>query len=403
MKKYLEERAADSESEALKSLIPGFIVQPRYKSCVEFKAPLEMRVVTLWGKARLGIWWWGRKVVGTTPAKGQKPQRTAWLVRKSNASLLANGEESWEALHEHQGDNKGFDAALQLFIRAMPAMAAAAESIAKAVGAPFLRSDFFVGSEKWGVRLNEVAYGSGVDCRRKESGSDEVVDDGPVIARILQEGFKHCQRHPPEHFMEALGAKGQTYEALEVKQLDVRSQGSRRPRLPTLAIHAFESASAQAALASPVAAGDCETCSHKREVQMRNFETKAAASAAAAKVQPGVQPRPPLISGRPLAMSPKARSVEVPVGLRPPRLLNCDAGADSCGVQVRRHHEHHQLHDPSARKMRPTPESAVLASPRVTLSANETAKKLMQMPRAHQSAVLAAPRLREEGTCRRVC
>jgi len=60
MEKYLAEKAADSESEALKSLIPGFIAQPRYKSRVEFKAPLEMRIVTLWGKARLGIWWWGR-------------------------------------------------------------------------------------------------------------------------------------------------------------------------------------------------------------------------------------------------------------------------------------------------------------------------------------------------------
>lgn len=56
MEKYLAEKPDGSESEALKSLIPGFIVQPCYKSCLEFKAPLEMRVVTLWGKARLGIW-----------------------------------------------------------------------------------------------------------------------------------------------------------------------------------------------------------------------------------------------------------------------------------------------------------------------------------------------------------
>merc|ERR1719181_1063899 len=84
MEKYLAEKAADSESEALKSLIPGFIVQPRYKSRVEFKAPLEMRVVTLWGKARLGIWWWGRQLEGAAPAPNRKPQRNTWIVRKGD-------------------------------------------------------------------------------------------------------------------------------------------------------------------------------------------------------------------------------------------------------------------------------------------------------------------------------
>jgi len=122
-------------------------------------------------------------------------------------------DDGWEIIHQHKGHNPGFDAALELFRRAMPAMAAAAEAIATAAGAPFLRSDFFVGSGRWGVRLNEVAYGSGIDYRRKGSGAD-LVDDSPAIARILQEGHALCtQRYNPEFFLEPLGANGTSYVA----------------------------------------------------------------------------------------------------------------------------------------------------------------------------------------------
>merc|ERR1719291_1467146 len=148
-----------------------------------------MRVVTLWGKARVGVWWWGR----SADASAGKPHRTAWLVRRPGAAGRAGGAEAWQPLHRHPGGNPGFHAALALFARAMPAMAAAAEAVARAVGAPFLRSDFFVGSERWGVRLNEVAYGSGVDyLNRADDGSGGIVDDTPTIAQILQEGFARC-------------------------------------------------------------------------------------------------------------------------------------------------------------------------------------------------------------------
>merc|ERR1712157_652012 len=107
--------------------------------------------------------------------------------------------------HEHKtGENKGFEAALELFTKAMPAMASAAEGIATAVGAPFLRSDFFVGSEKYGVRLNEVAYGSGLSVRQRPPGSTSLVDDGPMISAILQDGMKLCSREPPEYFLSKL-------------------------------------------------------------------------------------------------------------------------------------------------------------------------------------------------------
>jgi len=151
---------------------------------------------------------------------------------------------------------------LKLFLEAMPAMAATAESIAKAVGAPFLRSDFSVGSEKWGVRLNEVAYGSGADCRKKVEGVDEGVDDGPVIARILQEGFKHCKSQPAEHFMVPLGVEGEVYDSMSVRKVSSvadESQERRRPRLPSFAQRAFQAASIGTTMFSPVAAKDCDT------------------------------------------------------------------------------------------------------------------------------------------------
>jgi len=211
MQKYLAQRA-DTESEALKSVIPGFIVQSRYRSVLDFKTPLEVRVVTLWGKTRMGIWWWGR---GTREEK-----RNTWIVRRPHIPGRLGEDDAWEAIHEHAGDNPGFHKALELFRKAMPAMSAAAEAIATAVGAPFLRSDFFVGSEEWGVRLNEVAYGSGTEYRQLPEGMVSLVDDGPIIAKILQEGFRRCRmRHTPEHFLSRLGATGGTYESLKVRKL----------------------------------------------------------------------------------------------------------------------------------------------------------------------------------------
>jgi hypothetical protein len=185
-------------------------------------------------------------VEGEDPAPGQKPQRTAWLVRKSDTDGLLNHEENWEVLHDHEGSNKGFEKSLQIFLQAMPAMAAAAEAVATAVGAPFLRSDFFAGSEKWGIRLNEVAYGSGVDCRSKKPGSTQTADDSTFIARVLQEGFKLCKRRPADIFLEALGAKGSKYEDMTVSAVVRRGRVDStivaRPRLPSAAVRAFDTA-----------------------------------------------------------------------------------------------------------------------------------------------------------------
>merc|ERR1712032_1736715 len=94
-------------------------------------------------------------------------------------------------------------------------------AIAVSVGAPFLRSDFFLGSEKWGVRLNEVAYCSGIKYfNLADDGSRRIVDDDPAIAQILQEGMSRCRRRlPPQHFLGRLGAKFTTYADMTVSPL----------------------------------------------------------------------------------------------------------------------------------------------------------------------------------------
>jgi len=293
MQKYLAMKADDSESEALKSLVPGFVVQPRYRSVVDFGLPLEMRVVTLWGKARLGVWWWGRK--GTD----KKGSRTAWLVRKpKNADRLDN-EDSWEVLHQHTGKNDGYETAMKLFERAMPQMAAAAEGLATALGAPFLRSDFFVGSEKLGVRLNEVAYGSGCDLRRRfgpapsNGGPCDMADDGPAVGQILREGYGRCQRAPSRSFLEKLGASGDTYDVptstaegtpaapgIDVAQIDPEQ---RRVRLDSETVNGMLCIPTSS-FAPPLARDRCETQSFPNSPVSKQFFGYTALAAPAAPV-----------------------------------------------------------------------------------------------------------------------
>eukprot|EP00928_Gymnodinium_smaydae_P006360 TRINITY_DN12246_c0_g1_i1.p1 TRINITY_DN12246_c0_g1~~TRINITY_DN12246_c0_g1_i1.p1 ORF type:complete len:584 (+),score=83.08 TRINITY_DN12246_c0_g1_i1:137-1753(+) len=255
MTKYMAERALDSESEALKSVKRGFIVQPLYRSCVDFTSqttkghkPLEMRVITLWGKARIGVWWWGRYLPGRDDAL-----RTTWIVRRPKQRGVLSDDDDWEIAHMHQGHNPGYEASLRLFKQAMPTMALAAEAIATAVGAPFLRSDFFIGSERWGVRLNEVAYGSGLDYKRRPAGVPGLLDDSPVMARILQEGFRFAKCASPETFLDRLGAEGSTYEALTVGEV----APDQRPRLPSAVLRSPSLEDDE--MLPTLLAGGCET------------------------------------------------------------------------------------------------------------------------------------------------
>lgn len=233
MEKVMTERAAESESVALRTLTPGIIIQPRYVSSVGFRAPLELRVTTVWGKARVGTWWWGRN----PNSKDEAPHRNVWIVRRLRHPETFSSSDTWEVLHQHPGGNPGFDEAVRLFERHVRAAAAISEAIARAAGAPFLRADFFVGSPTWGVRLNEVAYGSGLDYRTRASPAPDqpsgaltpggqlraratpaslMRDDSPAMAYILQEGILLCSRRPAAHFLSRLGAQGDTYAELSV-------------------------------------------------------------------------------------------------------------------------------------------------------------------------------------------
>lgn len=218
MRKFLETSANKLESLALQSLKPGFIGQPKYKSVVGFKAPLELKVCALWGKARCGVWWWGTRMAG--PA--QIPHRNVWVVRDPLVPGELSDNDGWEVLHNHPGRNPGFEQAVNVFKRHMPEMAALTETLATALGTPFLRCDFFVGSAKWGVRLNEVAYGCGLEYRNllKECDSRRVIDDKPGMSDILRQGMPLChKRFPPQHFLGMLGVQGTTYEDTAVVPL----------------------------------------------------------------------------------------------------------------------------------------------------------------------------------------
>jgi len=330
MQKYLAQRA-DTESEALKSVIPGFIVQPRYRSVLDFKTPLEVRVVTLWGKTRMGIWWWGR---GTREEK-----RNTWIVRRPKIPGQLGEDDAWEAIHEHTGENPGFHKALELFEKAMPALSAVAEAIAIAVGAPFLRSDFFVGSERWGVRLNEVAYGSGTEYRQLPGGMMSLVDDGPIIARILQEGFRRCQiRHNPENFLSRLGANGSTYESLKVRNLPRWSvMGLAKLELPAEALSRLEELENED-LPSPMSNAQCET-RHVSERHRMGFSFGRRCQTPMPMARTPVPPMPqpaPMRLGK--GVSPRAMSWAPPPLMVPRRSLRaqthlCDVSkAEHCMV-----------------------------------------------------------------------
>merc|ERR1719387_1445292 len=112
MNHYMRQRANAQESVAMRSLIPGYIAQPRYRSSVKFTNPLELRVITMWGKARMGIWWWGRE---------KDSQRNTWIVRRPLKADELSDDDCWEVIHEHtKGSNIGFEVALEVLERDMP-------------------------------------------------------------------------------------------------------------------------------------------------------------------------------------------------------------------------------------------------------------------------------------------
>jgi len=220
MQKHMTQKAGEHESAALRSLRPGYLIQPKYESVVGFKSPLELRVVVLWGNAYIACWWWGRNA-----SPSEVPHRNAWLVRQPAKRGAISEEDSWVLAHDHPGGNVGHDKAMELFQLHIREMADSAERVARAVGAPFLRTDFFVGSERWGVRLNEVAYGCGCDYRVLGlEGIPGLLDAGPAMAQILQDGMGLARRFPSQHFLTRLGVQGSTYEDLSISELPLEQR-----------------------------------------------------------------------------------------------------------------------------------------------------------------------------------
>mmetsp|Transcript_115170 Transcript_115170/g.264470 ORF Transcript_115170/g.264470 Transcript_115170/m.264470 type:complete len:516 (-) Transcript_115170:183-1730(-) len=220
MSDNLEKRALEAESAALQSCVPGIVVQKRYRSAAQFQTPLELRVQTMFGYARSGIWWWGRKE--TT----QFAHRNVWVVRQPEEIGQLRDTDKWKvyAPDHMPGTNAGFDSALTVFQRDMPQMMRVAESVARAFGAPWLRVDLFCGNGQWKVRLNEVAYSSDVLYLAEAIPNDPshvLRDDGPRVAKLLQEGFQRCQEVlPASHFLRMLGVRGDRYQEMTVTPMD---------------------------------------------------------------------------------------------------------------------------------------------------------------------------------------
>ena len=95
IQQFLNKQASELALQALQSVVPGYMAQAKYKSTVCFPMPLELRVPALWGRVRVGVWWWG----------GVAPERNTWFVRRALKQGAFSDEDNWEALHEHSGCN----------------------------------------------------------------------------------------------------------------------------------------------------------------------------------------------------------------------------------------------------------------------------------------------------------
>merc|ERR1712224_239255 len=107
-----------------------------------------------------------------------------WIGAGENNAWFGKGpQESWTVLTTMPDSSIQYNGALQLILNAMPTMARAAENIARATGAPFLESHFFVGNTKWGIRLNKVTCCSNMELRRVADNPRGYVNDSWAIAR----------------------------------------------------------------------------------------------------------------------------------------------------------------------------------------------------------------------------
>merc|ERR1712139_266230 len=91
--------------------------------------------------------------------------------------------------------------------------------------------------------------------------------------------------------------------------LDASSEKVQRPRLPTAALDAFDTASSQAAVVSPVAARDCETPASKMCVDTRSCSFHGPDASALVHALPAFHPAAMRSNSKPLL----AQSAGLPI------------------------------------------------------------------------------------------
>lgn len=187
-------------------------------------------------------------------------------------------------------------------------------------------STFFVGSTKWGIRLNEVAYGCGCDYRNIAI-DGAVYNDAQAVAQILSEGMQVCQKcYPPEYFLSRLGMFGPSYAQASISRL----KNSLRPPLPKGALdQEAEALSTRNCLDCSVPDHLCKTlqspCNETR-VPMQSIcdETRAASSSSRTNHR-ALSPDLGRVSRR--ALSPSLGRCRLPGGLeRQRQCTSPDAG-----------------------------------------------------------------------------
>lgn len=230
MTEFMCQRVSADTDPLLATTRPGFLIHPKYDIVEGGFAPLELRILTLWGKARVGIW-------RSSGQPNALPRHTTWLTRCLAKRGELNDEDDWEVVHESPDNGPDFLSAKRALRQHMRSMAATAELLSTSLGVPFLRVDFFVGSCEWGTRLNKVAGITGSEYRRPLKGTDgaQLVDDGPAMVQILQEGLRACTKRSAAGAMLAkLGVEGDRYEQLSVRTLP-RDERSHRKSHAVLA------------------------------------------------------------------------------------------------------------------------------------------------------------------------
>mmetsp|Transcript_64040 Transcript_64040/g.152723 ORF Transcript_64040/g.152723 Transcript_64040/m.152723 type:complete len:713 (-) Transcript_64040:120-2258(-) len=206
---------ASSSSSSSSFLRPGFLVQRKYSPEEGFKGPLELRVLTLWGKTRAGTW----------RNHSADAKMGLWLVRRQSTTerLKPAADVAWQVIRELEAETPTIQRAAQLLQEHMPVAAIIAEHLATVLGAPILHVDFFIGHSQWGLRINKVRCNpKNTEYRRCEPGVEYLFDDRPAIAQILQRGLATAQageRYPAKRFLQKVGAEGHNASTMHVVDL----------------------------------------------------------------------------------------------------------------------------------------------------------------------------------------